>query len=343
MWLTFLPQALLRQPKRVGKPGRGLVAQRFNHLVKGDWGQLITLWEKDKMASQEAKKFKRVRDKRKDLDNLDLKSRQAVNLIAHGQVSKAANRINSFGVGDIADPVIMSQVRNKYPERGRSLPETVCWRKPIDNLKGVREALLNLERGKSPGTGGLRAEFLIILAEMMTEQQMESFEDFGLRYLSGDLPVWFYEVWLSVMTVPLFKNEKLEAVRPIGIRNPVVREFHKAVVVQNKTALVEFFEPEQVAMSMSGGGKLVFSIRMLAEDKPEFVVKLDMKNAFNEVSRASIIEALQEEASLQHLAWHAAVTLAPSCGLETGGSRWGGSSEGTAQGDPLSAPYFNIA
>ena len=68
-----------------------------------------------------------------------------------------------------------------------------------------------------------------------------------------------------------------------------------------------------------------------------------MKNAFNEVSRASIIEALEQEPSLNHLAWHAAVSLAPSNGLESGGSKWGSSSEGTAQGDPLSAPYFNVA
>ena len=68
-----------------------------------------------------------------------------------------------------------------------------------------------------------------------------------------------------------------------------------------------------------------------------------MKNAFNEVSRASIIQALEEEPSLSHLAWHAASTLAPSCGLEAGGVKWGGSAEGTAQGDPLSAPYFNVA
>ena len=52
-----------------------------------------------------------------------------------------------------------------------------------------------------------------------------------------------------------------------GIRNPLVREFHKAVVVQNKAAFVEYLEPEQLAMSVAGGGKLVFSIHMLAEER----------------------------------------------------------------------------
>ena len=97
-------------------------------------------------------------------------------------------------------------------------------------------------------------------------------------------------------------------------------------------------------MSVSGGGKLVFSVRMLAEERKDFVVvKIDMKNAFNEISRAAVIEALEADESLCHLAWHAATVLAPSSGLETGGNRWGGSAEGTAQGDPLSAPFFNVA
>ena len=242
------------------------------------------------------------------------------------------------------DRNIMDQVRIKYPDRGRQLPATFAWGKPVDNLRGLRESMLHLERGKSSGSGGMKAEYLVVLAEMMTEQQMDLFEEFGLRYLGGDLPAWFYKVWLSVMTVPLFKNEHMAAVRPIGIRNPLVRELHKAVVAQNKATFVEYLEPEQLAMSVAGGGKLVFSIRMLAEERRDFiVVKIDMKNAFNEVARASIIEALQEDPSLTHLAWHAAATLAPSCGLESRGMRWGESSEGTAQGDPLSAPYFNIA
>ena len=126
----------------------------------------------------------------------------------------------------------MNQVKLKYPNRGRPLPENVSWGRPVESLNCLRESLLQLERGKSPGAGGLRSEFLIVLGEMMTNNQMELFEHFGMKYLCGDLPDWFYQVWLSVMTVPLFKNEMHEAVRPIGIRNPLVRDFHKAVVVE---------------------------------------------------------------------------------------------------------------
>ena len=182
------------------------------------------------------------------------------------------------------------------------------------------------------------------MAEVMSEEQMELLESFGMKYLCGELPTWFYVVWLTVMTVPLFKSDKQEAVRPLGVRNQLVREFHKAEVVENKEVFVKYLEPEQLAMSVAGGGKLVFSVRMLAEDRTDFViVKIDMENAFNAVSRASILEGLEDEPSLQHLAWHAATVLAPAPGLESGGNKWGESEEGTTQGDPLSAPYFNVS
>ena len=72
----------------------------------------------------------------------------------------------------------MDQVRAKYPQRGRDLPESVVYGKLVENLKGPRESPLQLERGKSPGNGGLRSEYLIVLAEMMTDTQMDLFESF---------------------------------------------------------------------------------------------------------------------------------------------------------------------
>jgi hypothetical protein len=36
------------------------------------------------------------------------------------------------------------------------------------------------------------------------------------------------------------------------------------------------------------------------------VVKVDMRKAHNEVTRAAVVEALEREPSLKHLAWHQA-------------------------------------
>ena len=82
---------------------------------------------------------------------------------------------------------------------------------------------------------------------------------------------------------------------------------------------------------------------MTLEANPTFIcVKLDFKNAFNEASRARVVEALEEEESLKHLAQFAGMVLTPVSGLESGGVMWGEAQEGQTQGDPLSGPFFCV-
>ena len=83
---------------------------------------------------------------------------------------------------------------------------------------------------------------------------------------------------------------------------------------------------------------------MLSEKNEDFIViKVDMRNAHNEVSRAAVIEALESEPSLRHLAWHAATCLASHTGLESGGKLWGEAEEGLSQGDPKASSWFCVA
>ena len=79
------------------------------------------------------------------------------------------------------------------------------------------------------------------------------------------------------------------------------------------------------------------------ENRHFVCIKLDFRNAFNEVFRSRIVEAFEEEASLRHMASHAATLLAPGSGLESRGILWGESWEGATQGDPESGPYFAVA
>ena len=133
-------------------------------------------------------------------------------------------------------------------------------------------------------------------------------------------------------------------VRPIGMRNPFIKSIHKEVVRQNKRILTEFLEPEQLGMSVAGEAKLAHCVRMLPEQNRNFIcIKLDFRNAFSEVFRSRVIEAVEEEPSLRHMACHAATLLAPGSGLESRGTLWGESWEGTTQGDPESGPYFSVA
>ena len=157
-------------------------------------------------------------------------------------------------------------------------------------------------------------------------------------FLNACHSVKFYrQVYYEILSNSQFSS-------PIGMRNPFIKSMHKEVVRQNKGVLVDFLEPEQLGMSVAGAAKLVNSVRMVLEANRDFIcIKLDFRNAFNEISRARVIEALEEVPSLQHLASHAATLLAAGSGLESRGVLWGESWEGTTQGDPESGPYFAVA
>ena len=149
---------------------------------------------------------------------------------------------------------------------------------------------MKLEHGVSPGTGGLRAEYLTVLAEQLEEEDMLLLEEFGMKYLGGLLPCWFYPVWLTVQTVPLYKTDDQDTIRPVGVRNPLINTWNGEVVIQNKQELKEYFEPQQICCTQAGAAVLVTSVRSLSEARRDFVVvKLDIKNAFNEVARKAIM------------------------------------------------------
>ena len=171
-------------------------------------------------------------------------------------------------------------------------------------------------------------------------------DSFAMRHVAGALPPWYYKVCMTVETVGMFKTagQDPSLVRPIGMRNPFIKSMHKEVVRQNKGVITEFLEPEQLGMSIAGGAKLVHAVRMMLEMNRNFVcIKLDFRNAFNEVFRFRIVEAFEEVMSLKHLACHAATLLAPGSGLESRGILWGESLEGATQGHPESGPYFSVA
>ena len=88
-WFLFLPQALLRKPARGGRAGRKEVARRFNYLTRGDWGTIVEIWEKDKTIQTAEKERRRRREPRVEReDDQDKRRREAVALIAAGQISK---------------------------------------------------------------------------------------------------------------------------------------------------------------------------------------------------------------------------------------------------------------
>ena len=170
------------------------------------------------------------------------------------------------------------------------MPASVAKGQCVDSRPGLRESILSLLPGVSPGFGGLRNEHLHVLAEVWGDRGMERLEKFGLCYLNAELCPWFYSVWGSVITVPLFKTAEKETLRPVGVKSSLIRVFNQRVVAANREAITAFLEPQQLALTKAGGFILVHGVRMMLEEmrgKEGWVaVKVNVSNAHNEMARA---------------------------------------------------------
>ena len=228
-WFLIAPQAFLREPKRGGKKGQIFSAlnARFDCVVRGDFGSILAMLESDKMTARQI----RGSATREPEDNITAKSKlrkTVLSLLKRGQIGRAVRRICSNGIASMEDPEVQAALRAKYPVRGRNLTDSVTRSQCMDRLD-MKDSLLRLDPGVYPGFGGLRNEHLRCLAETWEQQDMALLDCFGLRYLNGDLPPFFYKVWGSVSTTP-----NSDTIRPLVVKSSLIRDLHKQVVTKNK-------------------------------------------------------------------------------------------------------------
>ena len=347
LWMGFWAQGLKRKPSRGGRQGRVEVASRYDCVVQEDWAGLIERWERDKHKRDEKYSARRGRksDRNDEAEQRELaKQRKIVlGLIEAGQLGKAMGRVNSNGLGDINNPAIRSQLAEKFPARQRPIPNSVPKIKPIDGFRDLKSSLLSLNPGTAPGAGGLRNEYLTALGERMDDGELKMLEEFGMAYSAAELPAWFYVVWQTLQTVAPYKDVHQEAVRPLGLKNSLVKLFNKEVMVQSKPEMREFLEPVQLGLSVAGAALLTRCVSGVMHTYRDFICfRLDLKNAFNEMSRRAVLDILESQDSLKHLVTFAAAILSPVASLETGGRVWGETGEGMGQGDPPSGDFFAV-
>jgi len=241
-WWFFLPQCLLRKATRGGRAGMSLVKKRFDCVINEDYGQLINIWIRDRDIA--SKKNLKARNPTIS-DRSENKTRQAVNLISRGFISKATNRITSHGVASLKDPQSKAALQSKYPDRGRDMPVQLTKGLAVESMISLREAFLALKGGVAPGTGQLRPEFLTTLAEVweVGTNVWELVNNFAMRHIQGQFPPWYYKACMTVETVGLYKtaNQEASQVRPVGMRNPWIKTMHKEVVKENKEILTDFW------------------------------------------------------------------------------------------------------
>ena len=125
--------------------------------------------------------------------------------------------------------------------------------------------------------------------------------------------------------VGLYKTGLRTDVRPLGLRNSLVKLYHREVINQTQFELRQYLEPVQLGMSTAGA---------IRARNDHVCFRINLSNSFIESSKAAILEVLENKPALSHLTGFTGTALAPTVELESGGQRWGVAEEGVVQGDP---------
>ena len=113
----------------------------------------MEFWKDDRAAARESNSKRRNTEINRKEDDENKKKRQVIKLLSKGEIHKAVSRITSKGVADIKNPDIRAQMERKHPPRQREIPDSIKKQTSGNDLKGLREAMLKLKRGGSPGCG----------------------------------------------------------------------------------------------------------------------------------------------------------------------------------------------
>ena len=122
-----------------------------------------------------------------------------------------------------------------------------------------------------------------------------------------------------------------------------MRAWHSSIMSQFKSTAAEHLWPQQIAVGVQGGlSLLILGVRLALETHPTWVaIKIDLRNAYNELMRAVVLARLHDQEHLKALMplfWatyraKSAIFLLSQGLLEADFA----SEEGMRQGDPLAS------
>eukprot|EP00873_Tetraselmis_striata_P009817 jgi/Tetstr1/430081/TSEL_019939.t1 len=185
-----------------------------------------------------------------------------VALVEDGELSRAAGRLSSKGMGDLSDPAILArQLRDKHPSRSHPMPNA-AYDIPVDEAAlavDMRVPFQQLKQHVAAGPSGMRNEYL--------------------RCLVGEY-------------APACGPEAVRAMH-VGVGEAERRAVERAVVDNMKEAYVSVLAPSQLGVGIRAGDSiLIHVVRLIAEKHGPcaVIVHTDLRNAYNEAWRRTIIQ-----------------------------------------------------
>jgi hypothetical protein len=155
-WILWLPQGLLHAPRRGGKNGARQyreLARRFVMWRQRDMLELMKAWKMAALAAE--KRLSKLGARKAKGDQARIA--RAIKLLRRGAISRAGQALEGKGIGDLENPEIWEQMKNKHPERKEHIKEEHYQYQPEEEIElKVGNILHKLDMNAAPGPSGLR-------------------------------------------------------------------------------------------------------------------------------------------------------------------------------------------
>ena len=329
-WKNILYIIMLRKPpSKSGIKYRDLIPiirRRFNMYNDGNWRGLVDDYERDVVESNNIERPTERNEEREKENTIN----QVHEYLTKLQCGRARKRAMSNGIGDHTDPNIIEQMKRKHPARKSPIvpltnEELRRPRRGIDRNKFV-QVLKSLKYDVSAGLGCGRNEHILALSIKPTRQvtpsasnAIDNFHMYANNVVQGQLPDYFYTGYCASRLVPANKVHpdslspgEIPECRPINIGSAERRLIERAYFDEGlQASFASILEPVQNGVCVKGGiSKTIFGIQAALDANPDYAIfQGDIKNGFNEISRASIIEAVKEQPELHDILTYTYLTL----------------------------------
>ena len=270
--------------------------------------------------------------------------RRCERLVKNQQLSKAAAALSAARVADVNDASV-ADMRQKHPCGPSDVPCPVLPRLPPTpsiSGKSTLKVLQQFPLGTAAGPLGLAAQHLLDCCCVVGSTLPDALAAVCTTLLSKEVPQEVRPFLFGARLIALVKKDG--GLRPIACGEILRRLAGKTLCSLHKTRLREhLLERSQIGVGVrAGADAMVFAARdAVAQISDDYAaVKLDFRNAFNEIHRSAVLEAIAA-AVPEALQYAASAYSSPSWLFF--GDRQLASSQGVQQGDPLGPALFSAA
>ena len=294
----MVTKAVLALPRRGGRSRQEAVTRLIkSRLSLFQSGRYIDLWEKVHLEHKNADSKKRA----KPGDDEEGRRMKAVaRLVDAGLVSKACSRLGSRGVAEFNEATV-EKVKALFPPSSEEAQSQPCGL-PLAELEVERDKVklivLSFKRGLAWGPSGLRPEHLRAPGcgrrPEIDDRVLDKLREFCSAALNGALPAALQPFLCAGTLVPLNKKDN-------GLRPLVVGEFLRSLVgkLACRAAAGDAQALRPLQVGAGGTGPTIQSAVLAARSwasslgTAKVMLKVDVKNAFNTISRRGCLRELR--------------------------------------------------